>query len=97
LRVAFANGKGGVHWVSPARLGLVETVFALTVHKSQGSEFGHVLLVLPQDVEAPVLTRELVYTGMTRARQTLSLWLPQPAVLWQACARTVRRSGGLDT
>jgi len=39
----------------------------------------------------------LVYTGMTRARQTLSLWLPQPAVLWQACARTVRRSGGLDT
>lgn len=94
LRVAFPEGASGVRWVAPSRLDAVETVFAMTVHKSQGSEFDHVLLVLP-DRPAPVLTRELVYTGMTRARTRLTLWVPQTHVLWQACARQVLRSGGL--
>lgn len=94
LRVAFPQGAQGVRWVSPSRLDAVETVFAMTVHKSQGSEFDHVLLVMP-DRAAPVLTRELVYTGLTRARARLTLWVPQAPVLWQACARQVMRSGGL--
>jgi exodeoxyribonuclease V alpha subunit len=47
LRVAFPDGKGGVRWVLPSRLDAVETVWAMTVHKSQGSEYDHVLLVLP--------------------------------------------------
>lgn len=94
LRVAFPDGAQGVRWVAPSRLDAVETVFAMTVHKSQGSEFDHVLLVLP-DRMAPVLTRELVYTGLTRARSRLTLWAPQVQVLWQACARQVLRSGGL--
>ena len=99
LRVAFPateakpNGAG-VRWVMPSRLDSVDTVFAMTVHKSQGSEFAHVLLVLPAQ-ESPVLTRELVYTGLTRARQRLTLWVPQLGVLWNACARRVLRSGGL--
>jgi exodeoxyribonuclease V alpha subunit len=42
-----------------------------------------------------VLTRELVYTGLTRARKRLTLWVPQAQVLWQACAQQVVRSGGL--
>jgi exodeoxyribonuclease V alpha subunit len=95
LRVAFPAEEGGVRWVMPSRLDSVETVFAMTVHKSQGSEFGHVLLVIPAQ-ESPVLTRELVYTGLTRARQRLTLWAPQLGVLWNACARRVLRSGGLS-
>jgi len=94
LRVAFPAVDGGVRWVMPSRLDSVDTVFAMTVHKSQGSEFAQVLLVLPGQ-ESPVLTRELVYTGLTRARQRLTLWAPQLGVLWNACARRVLRSGGL--
>lgn len=94
-RVAFASSDPtSVRWVAPARLDSVETVFAMTVHKSQGSEFNHVLLALP-DQHAPVLTRELVYTGLTRAKERLTLWAPQPGVLFQACAQKVLRSGGL--
>lgn len=94
LRVAFPAVDGGVRWVMPSRLDSVETVFAMTVHKSQGSEFTHVLLVIPA-LDSPVLTRELVYTGLTRARQRLTLWSPQLGVLWNGCARRVLRSGGL--
>ena len=94
LRVAFADGQGGVRWLVPGRLAAVDTVFAMTVHQSQGSEFDQVLLVLP-DQPAPLLTRELVYTGMTRARQQLCVWAPDPSLFVAACERTVRRSGGL--
>ena len=94
LRVAFSAVDGGVRWLMPSRLDNVETVFAMTVHKSQGSEFAHVLLAIPAQ-ESPVLTRELVYTGLTRAKKRLTLWVPQLGVLWQACARRVLRSGGL--
>ncbi|CAN1564446.1 RecD ATP-dependent exoDNAse (exonuclease V), alpha subunit - helicase superfamily I member [Burkholderiaceae bacterium] len=84
-----------VRWVMPSRLESVETVFAMTVHKSQGSEFRHVLLALPAQ-DSPVLTRELIYTGLTRARERLTLWVPNVGLLWNACARRVMRSGGLD-
>jgi exodeoxyribonuclease V alpha subunit len=94
LRVAFPAVDGGVRWVMPSRLDSVETVFAMTVHKSQGSEFAHVLLVIPAQ-ESPVLTRELVYTGLTRAKKRLTLWAPQLGVLWNGCAQRVLRSGGL--
>lgn len=93
LRVAFAQGQG-VRWVSPARLEEVESVLAMTVHKSQGSEFDHVLLVLPPH-ESAVLTRELIYTGLTRAKERLTWWAPQPQVLLAACEVRVARSGGL--
>lgn len=94
LRVAFATAGGGVRWVLPSRLDAVDTVFAMTVHKSQGSEFAHVMLVLP-DRPSPVLTRELLYTGITRAMQGLTLVAPAPEVLWQAVRKRVMRSGGL--
>lgn len=98
LRVAFAQadapGKPGVRWVLPSRLDALETVFAMTVHKSQGSEFDHVALVLP-DRAAPVLTRELLYTGITRAKRRLALVVPQLGVLRQAVAQKIWRSGGL--
>ena len=94
LRVAFPSLSGSVRWIVPSRLDSVETVFAMTVHKSQGSEFKHVLLVVPAQ-DSPVLTRELVYTGLTRAREDLTIWAPRKEVLLQACSRRVLRSGGL--
>jgi exodeoxyribonuclease V alpha subunit len=94
LRVAFAQGAS-LRWVLPSRLDAVETVFAMTVHKSQGSEFEHVALLLPDKI-APVLTRELLYTGITRAKQRLTLVAPQAGVLRQAAASKILRSGGLS-
>jgi exodeoxyribonuclease V alpha subunit len=97
LRVAFpaADGTGGIKWVLPSRLQAVETVLALTVHKSQGSEFMHAALVLP-DTFSPILSRELVYTGITRARAFLTLAIPQgKPVLEQAVCAKVQRASGL--
>ncbi len=76
LRVAFPNddplAQHKIRWISPLRLPEVETAFAITVHKAQGSEFNHVLLVLPE-YRSPVITRELIYTGITRAKQNFTL------------------------
>ena len=94
LRVAFPNGQGGIHWVLPSRLDGVESVFAMTVHKSQGSEFDYVCLVLPSAPVA-VLTRELLYTGITRSKTRLTLVVPELAVLWPTVESKVLRSGGL--
>lgn len=96
LRVAFPrnDGSGTVRFVLPSRLTAVETVFAMTVHKSQGSEFDHCALVLP-DSYSPVLTKELLYTGITRARGQLSLLTPAEGVLQQAIGRQVERHSGL--
>ncbi|RYY82101.1 MAG: exodeoxyribonuclease V subunit alpha, partial [Comamonadaceae bacterium] len=97
-RVAFAaaDGSGGVRWVLPARLSAVETVFAMTVHKSQGSEFEHTAFVLPEQA-SPVLTRELVYTGITRARRwfTLVTGANGERVFGEAVGRRVMRASGL--
>ena len=65
----------------------------MTVHKSQGSEFDRVLLVLPER-DTPVATRELLYTGVTRARQSLELWARED-LLKTAIARRTERSSGL--
>lgn len=97
LRVAFpsVDSSGGIKWVLPSRLQAVETVFALTVHKSQGSEFQHAALVLP-DTYSPILTRELVYTGVTRARAFLTLAMPEgKTILEQAVTAKVQRASGL--
>lgn len=94
LRVVFSDGAGGVRWVLPSRLRAVETVFAMTVHKSQGSEFRHTLLMLPNRSN-PVLTKELLYTGITRAKDRFSLIYGSEEVLEQAMTKRVQRSSGL--
>ena len=96
LRVAFPanDGTEAIRWISPSRLQQLETVYAMTVHKSQGSEFTHTCLVLP-DRPSPVLTRELVYTGITRARHWFSLVAGDEAVLRQGVAQRVVRASGL--
>jgi exodeoxyribonuclease V alpha subunit len=92
LTTAFL-ADGGVEYLAPARLPEHQTVFAMTIHKSQGSEFDHAFVVLPE-TSSPILTRELVYTGVTRARTQLTL-LANPGVLGEALSRTVRRASGL--
>jgi exodeoxyribonuclease V alpha subunit len=84
-----------VRWLPVARLTAVETVWAMTVHKSQGSEFDHAALLLPERM-APVLTRELIYTGLTRARRRFTLLGPAGADAGfdAALACRVQRSGG---
>jgi len=93
LRAYFPQAGGAMRTVALSRLPPVEPVFAMTVHKSQGSEFDEVLLVLPEDSNAS-LSRELLYTAVTRARQRLSLWGEMTA-LHQAVQRQVRRASGL--
>jgi len=73
LKAFFTGPDNGIRKYLPARLPEHETVFAMTVHKSQGSEFDYVLLVLP-DKRSKVLTRELVYTGITRTRKGIDIW-----------------------
>lgn len=93
LRAWFTTADGSVRSVIPLRLPEHETAFAMTIHKSQGSEFERVLMLLP-DRENPLLTRELLYTGITRASQQVELWFRE-AVLIKAIEQSVRRSSGL--
>ncbi len=91
-RVWFDTDSGPRAWL-PAALPAHESAFALTVHKSQGSEFDDVLLVLPEK-SVRVASRELLYTGITRARRSLTLWANE-SVLSEAIARRAQRWSGL--
>ena len=93
-RVAAAfERRGEVLEFSPTRLAAVDTVYAMTVHKSQGSQFGGVAVLLP-DPASPILTRELLYTAVTRAREHLILVGTEAAVR-AAITRPIARSSGL--
>jgi exodeoxyribonuclease V alpha subunit len=91
-RAVFERG-GELLRFSPLRLGAVETVYAMTVHKSQGSQFDTAAVLLPS-MESRILTRELLYTAVTRARRELILAGTEAAVR-HAVARPVARASGL--
>lgn len=93
LRVVFHMPDGSVRWLMPERLGPHQTVYAMTIHKSQGSEFQHTVMVLPQQ-DQPLLTKELIYTAITRASHKLSMFA-QADIVNRACLRSVNRSSGL--
>jgi len=93
LRVYFRTADGGMRAVTPAALPPHDTAFALTVHKSQGSEFDHAALILPAS-KSRVLARELVYTAITRARKTVRI-VGAREVLAEAIATPTRRDSGL--
>jgi len=86
---------GGFRRIPPLRLPGHETAYAMTVHKSQGSEFDRVLLILPPH-PSEVLTRELIYTGITRARKRLEIWGNDEVIRWAISRRTERNSGLRD-
>jgi exodeoxyribonuclease V alpha subunit len=92
LRAAFERGRELLHF-GPLRLGAVDTVYAMTVHKSQGSQFDTAAVLLPAS-SSRILTRELLYTAVTRARRELILVGTEEAVRG-AVARPVARASGL--
>lgn len=93
IRVFFIGPDQSIRKFHPLRLPSHETVFAMTVHKSQGSEFDHVLLILP-DRDVPLLTRELIYTGLTRARASVQVWGVE-SIFKNAVSRRIERTSGL--
>jgi exodeoxyribonuclease V alpha subunit len=95
LRAFFPSGTGQMRKVLPLRLPEHESAFALTVHKSQGSEFDRVLLILP-DRDLPLLSRELLYTAITRAKHSVELLGSDELFLSAVRRRIVRRSGLRD-
>jgi exodeoxyribonuclease V alpha subunit len=89
---AFERG-GAVVLFAPARLAAIDTVYAMTVHKSQGSQFGTAAVLLPA-ASSQVLTRELLYTAVTRAQERLILAGTEETIR-AAVARPVARASGL--
>lgn len=73
LQVAFEKANGEYMWVLPSKLPEYESVYAMTIHKTQGSEFSHVAMLLPEQADNKLLSRELLYTGITRAKKQLSI------------------------
>ena len=92
LRCAFER-RGAIVHVAPARLAAVETMYAMTIHKSQGSQFGEVVVILP-DETSPILTRELLYTAVTRAERAVTV-VGTEASVRAAVDRPVSRASGL--
>jgi exodeoxyribonuclease V alpha subunit len=96
-----ADGRVKVYFVgesvrsfAPSRLPDHETVYAMTIHKSQGSEFGRVLMLLPPEM-SPIMSRELVYTGITRAMSRVAIWGDE-AVFREAVGRRLTRASALQ-
>jgi exodeoxyribonuclease V alpha subunit len=93
LRAFLPGGGAGPRSLSVNRLPAWEPVFAMTIHKSQGSEVAHAVVVLPERL-SPIVTRELVYTGLTRAKARLTL-VATPDILTHAITQRVTRASGL--
>jgi exodeoxyribonuclease V alpha subunit len=94
IKAYFEDGKGGIKSVLPAYLTNSETVFAMTIHKSQGSEFSKVLVVLPEGTSNALLTCELLYTGITRAKDHITIQGKQDTIDY-AVSTCVKRISGI--
>jgi exodeoxyribonuclease V alpha subunit len=93
LKVYFELPDGSIKAVLPSRVPAHETAFAMTIHKSQGSEFDTTYMLLPQTY-TPLLSRELVYTGITRAKKSLRLFANKD-VMERAISSPTKRASGL--
>jgi exodeoxyribonuclease V alpha subunit len=90
LMAAFEQANGEIKWLMISRLPKYSTVYAMTIHKTQGSEFTHVTMALPEQTDHPLLSRELIYTGLTRAKKQFSLCAKQ-SVWCEAIEKPVTR------
>lgn len=93
IRAAFARGHDTL-LLPPARLDAVDTLFAMTIHRGQGSQFDAVTIVLPP-ADSPLLTRELLYTAVTRAKKKVRI-VGTPEAVRAGVQRRVRRASGLS-
>jgi exodeoxyribonuclease V alpha subunit len=94
FEVSDRDGNSGLRHYSPRALPAHESAWAITIHRSQGSEYLDVAVVLPPDADNRLLCRELVYTGVSRARHRAELWCTD-ASLRTALDRPIQRQGGL--
>ena len=93
LKVWFEDSQGGVRDLLPAYIPYLATVFAMTIHKSQGSEYDQVLIVFPKAADERILTREILYTAVTRARQKAVIQVSPEQLLTMAGTGVHRASG----
>jgi exodeoxyribonuclease V alpha subunit len=93
LKVWFEDGLGGVRDLLPAYLPEIATAYAMTIHKSQGSEYDQVLVILPGAANERLMTRELLYTAVTRARQQVLIQGSRELIFATAAASVQRTSG----
>lgn len=94
LRAWFEGGETGIRTILPAYLTSTETVFAMTIHKSQGSEFNKVMVILPDGFDNQLLTRELLYTAVTRAKSDITIQGTAETII-HAASRSVERISGI--
>lgn len=95
LKAYFRLPNGIIRKVQPSRLSQHETAFVMTVHKSQGSEFDHVALILPPNF-VPIITKELIYTAITRAKNQLTIYADRHVFARALVTPTERRSGLIE-
>ncbi len=95
LMAYFESEDGGLRSVNPYLLDVYETAYAMSIHKSQGSEFKHIVVVLPENTPTHLLNKELVYTAVTRAKQQLSLFA-SASILDKACKRSLKKATGIS-
>lgn len=93
--VAYFNDKNTVKKVVPGLIRHSETAFAMTIHKSQGSEYEEILVILPQKDDLNLLTRELLYTAITRAKKRVTLQ-SSGVGLFNIAERRVKRTSGIS-
>lgn len=97
LSVYFQSNEeaDGVKGFSPALLPECNTAWALTIHRTQGSEYEHILLIIPPNKDSKILSRELLYTGLSRAKQSATIWCSEDNLI-QTIESTVQRASGLS-
>ncbi|MCW3091281.1 MAG: exodeoxyribonuclease alpha subunit [Ferruginibacter sp.] len=96
LKAWFEDTDKNLKSVLPGYISSAETVFAMTIHKSQGSEYEKVLVILPPNADQPLLTRELLYTAITRSKHSVLLQASRESVLYTASRSVQRISGIMD-
>jgi exodeoxyribonuclease V alpha subunit len=94
IKAWFIDNENKLRSVLPAYITAAETVFAMTIHKSQGSEYDKVIVILPDNKENALLTRELLYTAITRAKKTAVLFAEE-ATFFKTAATKVNRASGI--
>jgi len=93
LRIFFRSEDDGIRKIAPPRIADYETAYAITVHKSQGSEFKDIVIIL-SDRQTEILTRELIYTAITRAKRHVEIW-GREDVFVEAVKKRIKRQSGI--